>query len=64
MEQEELNKELIGVGNEPVPDLDLPAAPDRAPGTFHHFTLLSITFLSSGIWKSVNSSPEQKEGRR
>merc|ERR1712212_1307328 len=31
MEQEELNKELIGVGNEPVPDLDLPAAPDRAP---------------------------------
>jgi hypothetical protein len=28
MEQEELDKELVGIGSQPVPDLDLPT-----PGT-------------------------------
>ena len=32
MEQEELDKELMGVGNDPVPDLDLPTPGTSLPG--------------------------------
>ena len=34
MEQEELDARLVGVGNDPVPDLDLPTPGTSLPGTF------------------------------
>jgi len=34
MEQEELDKELVGIGSQPVPDLDLPTPGTSIPGTF------------------------------
>ena len=34
MEQEELDKELVGIGSQPVPDLDLPTPGTSIPGIF------------------------------
>ena len=36
MEQEELDKELVGIGSQPVPDLDLPAPGTSIPGIFSY----------------------------
>ena len=38
MEQEELDKELVGIGSQPVPDLDLPAPGTSIPGIFSKST--------------------------
>ena len=38
MEQEELDKELVGIGSQPVPDLDLPAPGTSIPGIFSKIT--------------------------
>ena len=44
MEQEELDKELVGIGSQPVPDLDLPTPGTSIPGTFSKILLRPITY--------------------
>ena len=38
MEQEELDAQLVGVGSDPVPDLDLPTPGTSLPGTFWRYS--------------------------
>ena len=44
MEQEELDKELVGIGSQPVPDLDLPTPGTSIPGTFSKITRMTPLF--------------------
>ena len=58
MEQEELDKELMGVGNDPVPDLDLPTPGTSLPGMISVQKRLNLTHNPS------RSRQEASRGRR
>ena len=52
MEQEELDKELVGIGSQPVPDLDLPTPGTSIPGPRS----------SSSMESARNRSPDPSQG--
>ena len=45
MEQEELDAELLGVGSDPVPDLDLPTPGTSLPGKINFILFKILIFI-------------------